>query len=100
LVIVAKDGKIEGALKRRLKELGFEDTVDRLIVRTCLSTTDRRIVSDDSDFWDPADKNSTGMKDAPVSTCLWKEERIRVSTLGEFLSEHRNGDALKKKGRQ
>ena len=51
---------IERSYSRKLSQLGFVDTIDRLILRIALATTDRRVISDDPDFWDPADKSRKG----------------------------------------
>jgi len=71
-------------LRRRLTQLGFSDTIDRLIVAIALCTTDRHIVSEDSDFWDPRDPGRKGDPRAPVATLLDRDATISVRTLQEL----------------
>jgi hypothetical protein len=82
-----RDGKLDRNTRDKLEQAGFKDTIDRLIVRTAVRTTDRVIVSDDSDFWDPANIASKGDRNAPVARLLREFEGIRVTTLGELLGE-------------
>lgn len=59
---LGKDGVVSGPLNRKLRELGFGcDTVDKLVLRIAIATTDRVILSDDSGFWDPK-RESTGWR--------------------------------------
>jgi len=84
----AKTTKLSGSLKKRLHNLGFTDTIDRVIVETAASTADRRVVTNDPDFWDPKNRASIGDRTAPVCAMLRKEESITVDTLLGFLQGH------------
>lgn len=72
---------------RALPGLGFKDTVDKLVLRTACATADRRVVSNDPDFWDPKDKDSTGDSDAPVAALCRDGLGITVSTLSGIVLE-------------
>jgi hypothetical protein len=82
-----REAKMRRELKVRLDEFGFHDTIDRVIVQTAILTTDRMIVSDDSDFWDPTNKNEKNNPSAPVARLLREEEGITLATLGAILGE-------------
>jgi len=84
LVQVRKDCKMPKDLARELQRLSFTDTCDKLIVRIAIGTTDRTIVSNDSDFWDPKDSTRQGDATAPVAVALDKHENIRIMTLNQL----------------
>lgn len=73
--------KVPPQLKRSLRQAGFDDTVDKLIVAIALHTTDRAIVSEDSDFWDPEHVKKKGAVDATLRSILEREGSISVYTL-------------------
>lgn len=89
LVVLRRDGRLDRELTKLLDKLAFTDTCDRLIVKTATVTTDRQIVSEDSDFWDPLDKNKKGEPQAPVAALLREQHSIEVETLGAFLGKRR-----------
>jgi hypothetical protein len=89
LVIVRRDGVLHRDLRARLDELAFNDQIDRWIIRTALVTTDRQIVSEDPDFWDPRRRDSKGKPDAPVAKLLRDEHGIEVETLRAFVGSVR-----------
>lgn len=68
--------------RRRLQGLGFIGTIDKLIVRTSLALSERHVISDDSDFWNPHDEDSPGDKNAPVALYLRDNLEINVQLLG------------------
>jgi predicted nucleic acid-binding protein len=72
---------------RALEQLNFRDTVDKLILRTAASTTDRRVVSNDPDFWDPNNKGSVGDSSAPVARLCRSKLGIEVSSLSAIVDE-------------
>lgn len=84
-----KLGKIPADLKNKLRQLGFADTVDIVILRVALVVTDRTIISDDSDFWDPADPTSIGRRNAPVARLLRDAEEVEVLPLRGLLDRVR-----------
>lgn len=78
--------KIERAVSRQLRQLGFSGTIDRLILRIALSTSDRTVVSEDPDFWDPANPRSRGDRNAPVASLCCTQLGIKVLLLATLLS--------------
>src|SRR5262249_38883086 len=54
-------------VSKKLTALGFTQTIDRLIVRIAMGTSEKKVVTNDSDFWDPKNKKSAGDHKAPVS---------------------------------
>jgi len=78
---------IKGQARAGRRPGRFTDTIDRLIVQTAAETTDRLIVSEDSDLWDPTDKEAKGKPHTPVARILLEFEDIRVMTLGKLMAE-------------
>lgn len=72
---------------RALLQLRFRDTGDKLVLRTAYNTEDRRIVSDDPDFWDPRDVRRKGDPRAPVATLCATQLGVTVQTLTAALAE-------------
>jgi len=69
-----------------LRNLGFRDAVDKLIVRTALANGARTlIVSIDSDFWDPSTTGRVGDATAPVAYALRTHLRLSVVITETFL---------------
>lgn len=81
LVQLRKDCKLPKQLSKVLQQLHFTDTCDKLVVRIAIGTTDRIIVSNDPDFWDPKNSARKGDSGAPVAAALEEHEGIRVVTL-------------------
>ena len=78
---------IPNAVAQLLTKLGFNDTVDKLIVRTALGHGLRtRIVSIDSDFWNPANRNDVGNVNAPVARLLKDRLGLTVVVTNVFIS--------------
>lgn len=71
--------------RRKLNQLAFTDTIDKLIIRIALSTVDRTIVSDDCDFWDP-DPTKRGSDKGCIALLLRKDLNVRVCLLIDMLS--------------
>lgn len=69
------------SVARKLTQLGFRDTVDKLVVRIALSLINRRVVSNDSDFWDPSQKVPVGNVSGPVVSLMKHQLGIRVMLL-------------------
>lgn len=78
-------GKWDTAQSRFLKNAGFTDTGDKLVLRIALGAPNRTIVSDDSDFWDPQNKKNFGNKNAPVRKFLREQLQVTVFVLGTFM---------------
>lgn len=69
-VRVVDGARIPSSVSKQLRTSGFEDTVDKLIVRIALAIKDKWVVTEDSDFWDPRDKRALGNAAAPVAKVL------------------------------
>jgi len=88
LFTVPSLGRIPPHTMRRLRLIGFDDTVDKLVLRVAMSTLDRIVVSDDSDFWDPADPTHPGQigdSRAPVAAILRSECNVQVLCFPQLL---------------
>ena len=76
---------------KQLRFLGFgSDTVDKLILKIALATTDRLIVSDESDFWDPKkpnDRHIRGQKNAPVARYCRENLQVTVWLLRMLIAK-------------
>jgi predicted nucleic acid-binding protein len=90
--IVAPANALPRDVSRALQQMAFKDAVDKLILRTALHTDDKRVVSNDPDFWDPKDQRRVGDANAPVARLCREELHITVSRLKETV------DALSKNG--
>jgi hypothetical protein len=84
---VVRPASLGSRVSRRLSQLKFIDTVDRLIVRIALGLDDdpRNICSGDSDFWNPSVKRSVGDRRAVVATLLRDQHHIEVHSLPQLL---------------
>jgi hypothetical protein len=67
------------AISRKLSQLGFRDTIDRLVIKLAVASTGKLAISEDPDFWDPADANYFG-SDAAVVAVLCRDA-LGISTL-------------------
>jgi len=85
--LVDPAASLPAEVARALARLGFRDTVDKLILRTALNTKDKRVVTNDPDFWDPKDTKNFGKANAPVAKLCRERLGIRVSTLKETVDE-------------
>ena len=73
---------IPNVIIKRLLAFGFNDTIDKLIVRLAYKTNDKKVVSDDSDFWDPRRNRPVGDAGGCVANLLWRQLSIEVMLLG------------------
>lgn len=85
--VVALTRTLPQAVTRALPRLGFKDTVDKLVVRTAHNTDDKRIVTNDPDFWDPHDRDSLGDPNAPVARLCSEQLGVTISTLKATVDE-------------
>lgn len=76
---VARLGRLTNAHTNKLLQFGFGDAVDKLILRIAVASTNRTVVSNDSDFWNPKAKCDRGKKNACVTRFC--RERLNVSVL-------------------
>jgi len=67
---------ISSNVSKKLRIYGFQDTIDKLLIRIALALTDKIVVTNDGDFWDPHDHSCIGDADAPVAKLCY--ERLDV----------------------
>lgn len=84
IVIVAPRRSLS-PITKRLKDLGFSDPGDSLMARIAADTEDNIVVSNDSDFWDPRDKQSVGDNTTVVATLLLTTFGIHVWSLFQLI---------------
>jgi len=84
--LVGKLGTFSNSQRKKLLELGFTGTIDKLIVKIAIVAEDHTIVSEDSDFWDPINIDNSGKKNAPVARFLREEFEITVLFLGGLIA--------------
>jgi len=60
-------------------QLSFMGCIDRLLLRIGMATADRIVVSDDSDFWDPARPDKRGDPNAKVAKLC--KDRLDITVL-------------------
>ncbi len=68
--------KLPSLISRQLRFMG---SIDRLILRIAMATSDRIVVSEDSDFWDPACPGKRGDPNACIAKLC--HERLRITIL-------------------
>lgn len=79
--------KLNPSVAKRLRLLGFRDTTDKIVLRLSLDATDHVVISDDNDFWNPADPADRGKKNAPVARLCREELGVRITLLKPIISE-------------
>ena len=73
---------------QRLRQLGFQDTIDKLLLRIAVQLADRVVVSQDSDFWDPSLQGRrcpVGESRAPVPTLCRMELNVTILSLPQLI---------------
>ncbi len=70
---------IPSNLMNQLRNMGFTDTGDKLILRVAVASEDKTIVSDDPDFWNPAASSSRGDPNALV--CKFCKDNLDVTII-------------------
>lgn len=78
-------GRLSSAHSKFLRLAGFTDTGDKLVLKIALVAPNRTIVSEDSDFWDPANDENFGNRNAPVRQFLRERLDVNVFILGTFM---------------
>lgn len=71
--------------RRKLQQFGFIDTIDKLILRVAYATAEKKVVSDDSDFWDPSDTRLIGNKKAKIAKYLVDNLNIKLYILADIV---------------
>ena len=90
LLPVKKVGRYSASVGKKLRLLGFDDTIDKLLVRVAMVLNDKAVVSRDSDFWNPqkpTGKRWVGDRNAPVAKVLRDHLGITVYTLKMLLTQ-------------
>lgn len=87
VVVTRPVTKLPTPVRGKLRKLGFTQTIDKLVLRIALASTDKRVVSEDSDFWDPADVKSPGNHRAVVATICRDCLGITVLILSMLIAE-------------
>jgi len=77
--------KIPNTINNALRRLGFKGTIDRLILKIAVQTNDKKIISDDKDFWNPRDTKSLGVHNSIVAQFLLNNLSIEVFILDEII---------------
>ncbi len=88
-VIADPLGTIPPAVSRRLRQRGFRDTIDKLLLKIAIAINDRVVVSEDGDFWDPQQhppRGCIGDRNACVAQLLREECDVLVLTLRQLLA--------------
>ena len=88
-VIVDPLGAIPRGVSKRLRQRGFDDAIDKLLLRVAIAINDHVVVSEDSDFWDPQDhtRDCIGDHNAYVAHLLHEECEVLVLTLRQLLAK-------------
>jgi len=79
-------------MRRKLRSIGFTDTVDNLILRLANSLGDCVIASIDPDFWDPReDKGGSivGNENSPIAKLCREELNALVLSLVQFMQKYK-----------
>lgn len=87
IVLVDRPPTLSSAASRKLRELGFDGTIDRLVLRLGLASKDHTVVSDDNDFWDPKSKTERGNPNAAVARFSREELGVAVTLLAPLLAK-------------
>jgi len=82
LVFINPVSKIPRPISRRLS---FMNSIDRLVLRIGMATSDRIVVSDDPHFWDPACPGKRGDPNACIAKLCYEHLSITVLLLGTLL---------------
>lgn len=84
--LVTPARSINNPISNKLRQFGFTDTIDKLVLRIAVKTSDRTVVADDGDFWDPANNSLKGNPNACVAKLCGDSLNIRILLLATMLS--------------
>ena len=87
IVLVDRPPTLTSSTSRKLRNLGFDGPIDRLVLRLGLASKDHTVVSDDNDFWDPKSKTQRGNANAPVARFAKQELGITITLLAPLLAK-------------
>jgi hypothetical protein len=78
--VATKDiAKLAPHIAKELRQYGFDDTIDKLVLKIALALKDKTIVADDGDFWDPRNRHARGRSTAVVARLC--RQRLCVTIL-------------------
>jgi hypothetical protein len=75
---------LEQPVSKKLQEYGFRKTIDKLVLRIASAITDKIVVTEDGEFWDPADNKKEGDRNAKVARLCRDHLQIEVLLLPQF----------------
>jgi hypothetical protein len=78
LKVIRRLPSIPYRCRTKLRRLGFVDPIDKLLLKLAIATRERILVSDDSDFWDPADSAQRGDPRAQIAHICQTELRVSI----------------------
>jgi hypothetical protein len=89
LVIVDRLGTIPRPVSKKLRQRGFNDAIDKLLLKVALAIKDHVVASEDSDFWDPQfpPRDCIGDHNAYVAHLLHEQCEVQVLTLSQLLAK-------------
>jgi hypothetical protein len=90
IVLVDDLPKIGLAINKKLRQLGFTDTIDKIVLRLGLIAKDHIVVSDDNDFWNPKSTMERGNRNAPVARLCREGLGVTVTLLRPLLQQVRS----------
>jgi hypothetical protein len=79
--------KINRTISKKLRMLGFQDSIDKLVLRLGLVAKDHVVISEDSDFWDPSSPSSRGNSNAPVALLCKDQLGITIMLLKSLINK-------------
>ncbi len=88
-VIADPLGTIPRGVSKSLRQRGFDDAIDKLLLKVAIAINARVVVSEDSDFWDPQDysRDCIGDHNAYVAHLLREKCDVLVLTLRQLLAK-------------
>lgn len=85
-VMAIKDiPSIDRTVARELRRLGFNDTIDKLVLRLGIASSNKTVVSEDGDFWDPRMPSRRGDPSSPVARLCWSRLGVTVMLLKSLI---------------
>src|ERR1700722_13465027 len=86
IVNKGRPANLPNANSRRLRQSGFGDAVDKLVLRLGCLVRDKIVVSDDGDFWDPLAMANKGNSKAIVAQICRDDLGVTIVLLGNLVA--------------
>ena len=80
---------LDQAVARKLRQLGFNGTIDKLVLRLGIASTDKTVVSEDSHFWDPKTPSKKGDPSSPVACLCFDRMGVSIILLQTLIQKLR-----------